>query len=101
MRNAQLDNKILLRDYNSQVVKSYQIYASTLKQLDTEQQNYLLSAQLLELALKRFQFKQATIVDVKNAQQSFEQSGFRLVNLNYAAKSAEIELKRLANQLGL
>ena len=101
VRNAQLDNKILLRDYNSQVVKSYQIYASTLKQLDTEQQNYLLSAQLLELALKRFQFKQATIVDVKNAQQSFEQSGFRLVNLNYAAKSAEIELKRLANQLGL
>jgi len=101
VRNARLGNQILIRDFNSQVVKSYQTYASTLKQLDTEQQNYLLSAQLLELALKRFQFKQATIVDVKNAQQSFEQSGFRLVNLNYAAKSAEIELKRLGNQLGL
>ncbi len=101
VRNAQLGNQILIRDFNSQVVKSYQTYVSTLKQLDTEQQNYLLSSQLLELALKRFQFKQATIVDVKNAQQSFEQSGFRLVNLNYAAKSAEIELKRLGNQLGL
>ena len=101
VRNARLGNQILIRDFNSQVVKSYQTYVSTLKQLDTEQQNYLLSAQLLELALKRFQFKQATIVDVKNAQQSFEQSGFRLVNLNYAAKSAEIELKRLGNQLGL
>lgn len=101
VRNAQLGNQILIRDFNSQVVKSYQTYASTLKQIETEQQNYLLSSQLLELALKRFQFKQATIVDVKNAQQSFEQSGFRLVNLNYAAKSAEIELKRLGNQLGL
>jgi len=101
VRNAQLGNQILIRDFNSQVVKSYQTYASTLKQLDTEQQNYLLSSQLLELALKRFQFKQATIVDVKNAQQSFEQSGFRLVNLNYAAKASEIELKRLGNQLAL
>ncbi|MBC7886696.1 MAG: TolC family protein [Ferruginibacter sp.] len=101
VRNAELNKQVLIRDYRSQVVKSYQTYASTLKQLATEQQNYILSGQLLELVLKRFQFKQATIVDVKNAQQSFEASGFRLVNLNYAAKSAEIELKRLGNQLAL
>jgi outer membrane protein len=101
VRNAELSKKVLIRDYSSQVVKNYQSYASTLKQLESEQQNYTLSAQLLELALKRFQFKQATIVDVKNAQQSFEDSGFRLVNLNFAAKFAEIELKRLANQLRL
>jgi len=101
VRNAELNKKILTRDYNSQVVKSYQTYASTLQQLETEQQNYVLSGELLDLALKRFQLKQATIVDVKNAQQSFEQSGFRLVNLNFSAKSAEIELKRLGNQLVL
>ncbi len=101
VRNAELNRKILLRDYSSQVVKSFQSYASTMKQLETEQLNYELSSQLLELVLKRFQFKQATIVDVKNAQQSFEESGYRLVNLNFAAKSAEIELKRLSNQLKL
>ena len=101
VRNAQLSKQVLVRDYSSQAVKSFQSYASTLKQLETEQLNYTLSQQLLDLVLKRFQFKQATIVDVKNAQQSFEQSGYRLVNLNYAAKSAEIELKRLSNQLSL
>ena len=101
VRNAELNNKILTRDYNSQVVKSYQTYATTLVQLETEQQNYKLSAQLLELIIKRFKLKEATILDVKNAQDSFEQSGFRLVNLNYAAKAAEIELKRLSNQLVL
>lgn len=101
VNNALLDKQILMRDYRAQVVKSFQSYTSTLKQLETEQQNYILSNQLLELALQRFQFKQATIVDVKNAQQSFEASGYRLVNLNYAAKTAEIELKRLANELGL
>lgn len=101
VNNAVLDKQILIRDYSAQVVKSFQSYTSTLKQLETEQQNYTLSNQLLELALQRFQFKQATIVDVKNAQQSFEASGYRLVNLNYAAKTAEIELKRLANELSL
>jgi outer membrane protein TolC len=60
-----------------------------------------LSQQLLDLVLQRFQLGQATIIDVKLAQQSFENAGFRLVNLNYAAKVAEIELKRLANQLAL
>jgi outer membrane protein len=101
VRNAELNNKILIRDYNAQVVKSYQTYATTLIQLETEEQNYKLSEQLLNLILKRFQLTEATIVDVMNAQDSFEQSGFRLVNLNYAAKAAEIELKRLANQLTL
>ncbi|CAN5576303.1 hypothetical protein BH11BAC5_BH11BAC5_21420 [soil metagenome] len=101
VNNAVLDKQILIRDYSAQVVKSFQSYTATLKQLETEQQNYTLSNQLLELALQRFQYKQATIVDVKNAQQSFEASGYRLVNLSYAAKTAEIELKRLANELSL
>ena len=99
--NAELDKQVLIRDYHAQVVKVYQSYAITIQQLKTEQENYNLSNQLLELVLQRFKFRQATIVDVKNAQQSFEASGYRLVNLNFAAKSAEIELKRLANKLAI
>lgn len=99
--NAEIEKNILLRDYSAQVVKSYQSYSSTLNQLKTEQDNYALSNQLLSLALQRFKYKQATIVDVKNAQQSFEASGYRLVNLSFSAKSAEIELNRLANKLSL
>eukprot|EP00897_Mesotaenium_endlicherianum_P003776 jgi/Mesen1/3426/ME001927S02641 len=44
-------------------------------------------------------FDTATIVDVKLAQQSFEDAGYRLMNLNYMGKIAETELKRLSNQL--
>jgi outer membrane protein len=101
VQNAELDKQILIRDYSAQVVKSYQAYTSTLKQLQTEKENYDISSRLLDVVLKRFQLKVATIVDLKNAQQSFEASGYRLVNLNYAAKAAEIELKRLGNQLSL
>lgn len=99
VRNAGLQRDILLRDYKAQAVKQYQAYQNTLSQLDSAKQNYTLSSRLLELTLLRFQLKQATAVEVKNAQQSFEESGFRLVNLNYSAKTAEIELKRLANLL--
>jgi outer membrane protein len=99
VRNADVQKQVLFRDYNAGAVKQYQSYVSNLDQLKTERENYKLSQQLLDLVLQRFQLRQATIVEVKNAQQSFEESGFRLVNLSYAAKASEIELKRLANQL--
>ena len=99
VRNADVQKQVLFRDYNASAVKQYQSYISNLQQLNTERENYKLSQQLLDLVLQRFQLRQATIVEVKNAQQSFEESGFRLVNLSYAAKASEIELKRLANAL--
>jgi len=99
IKNASLQKDVLIRDYNAQAVKQFQSYTNTINQLDSAVQNYQLSQKLLNLVLLKFQYKQATIVEVKNAQQSFEESGFRLVNLNFAAKSAEIELKRLANVL--
>ena len=101
VRNAVVQKDILLRDFYAQAVTQYQSYVSNINQLQTEKENYKLSGQLLDLVLQRFQLRQATIVEVKNAQQSFEQSGFRLVNLSFAAKASEIELKRLSNQLTL
>ncbi len=94
--SAGMQRDVLVRDYTAQAVKTYQAYVSTLQQLDTEQQNFDLTAKLLDLVLQRFRLRQATIVEVKNAQQSFEESGYRLTNLRYAAKYAETELKRLA-----
>lgn len=99
VNNAVAQKEILLRDYSANAVKTYQAYKSTLQQLETEKANNVLTAQLLDLVMKRFQLRQATIVEVKNAQQSFEESGYRLTNLNYAAKFAETELKRLGSML--
>ncbi|MFT3823752.1 MAG: TolC family protein [Chitinophagaceae bacterium] len=100
-KNAELQRDILVRDYSASVVKNFQAYQSTLKQLETQQRTYELAQQLLDLVVQRFQLRQATIVDMTLAQQSFENAAYSLVNLSYAAKAAEIELKRLANQLSL
>jgi outer membrane protein len=98
-RSAGLQKNILLRDYTSNTVRTYQAYASALTQLETAQKNLELSQKLLDLVLQRFQLRQATIVDVTLAQQGFETAAFSLINLSYAAKSSEVELKRLAAKL--
>lgn len=97
--SAKSQKQILVRDYSSQAVKMFQTYRSSLEQLESQKANYKLSQQLLDLTLQRFQLIQATIIDVREAQRSFEEAGYRLINLNYAAKSSEIELKRLTNTL--
>ena len=99
IKNAQLVRDTLVLNYTSTAVKNWQAYNSNLQQVETAKANYDLSSKLLNLVMQKFQLKQATIVDVKNAQQSFENAGFLLINVSYAAKAAEITLKRYANQL--
>jgi outer membrane protein TolC len=100
-RNATIQRDNLMLDYETGMVRTFQLYQNTLNQIQLEQKNTELSTQLLDLILIKFQYGNATIIDVKQAQQSFENAGYRLVNLSYAAKAAEIELKRLASQLTL
>jgi outer membrane protein len=99
VNTAKLQRDTLMQNVQATTVKNWQAYLNNLKQLETAKQNYDLSQKLLNLVLMRFQYKVATIVDVTLAQQSFESAGFQLVNVSYAAKAAEIQLRRLANQL--
>lgn len=98
-RNARLQYDNALFDLEIGVVQTYQAYQSNLLQYQTQIKNFRLSAELLELVLARFSLGQSTIVDVRQAQASYETEGFRLVNLSYAAKVAEIELNRIAGKL--
>ena len=99
IRNAELVRDTLVLNYTANAVKNWQAYTNNLQQVETARANYDLSRKLLDLVMQRFQLKQATIVEVKNAQQTFENAGFLLVNVSYAAKAAEITLLRYANQL--
>ncbi|MCE7039690.1 TolC family protein [Dyadobacter sp. CY312] len=97
--NARIQKDVILRDYSADVVKMYETYRSSLQQLEIQKESYNLSKQLLDLTLQRFKLIQATIIDVREAQRSFEDAGYRMININYAAKAAEIQLKRLGNTL--
>lgn len=98
-RNAALQKNILMRNFSSAAVRTYQAYTMNLQQLDEQKKIVDLAKQLLNLALQRFQLRQATIVEVRQAQESFENAGLVMTNLSFAAKAAEIELLRLINEL--
>lgn len=93
--NAKLQKENLLSSITANAIKTHQSYENTLKQIVSQQQNQELAAKLVSLVLKKFQLNQATILDMKTAQASFEKAGYQLINLQYASKIAEIELRRL------
>ena len=97
--NAKLQKENIELDFKSGAIKTYQAYTSSLQQITTQQNTYQLAQQLVQLSLQRFQLAAATIIEVREAQKSFEEAGFRLINLSYLAKLAEIELKRISNGL--
>jgi outer membrane protein TolC len=98
--NAVIQQENLLNSMTSDALRLYQSYSTSLERLDSQVKAIELSDRLINLVMQRFQVSEATILDVKNAQESHEITGYQLVNLNYAAKIAEIELKRLMFQLG-
>jgi outer membrane protein len=97
--NAKLNRNNAIADLNANAVRNFQAYSRTLAQIDSAQKNFNITQQLLELTLLRFQLGQATIIEVREAQRSFEEAGYRRVNLAFAAKVSEIELRRLSNRL--
>jgi len=98
--NAKLQQQNLLNALTADAITTYQSYNTTLQQLYSQANSLQLSEKLINVIMQRFKVNQATILDVKAAQASFENTGYQLVNLNYAAKIAEIELKRLQYKLG-
>ena len=100
IKNAMLQKESLLNTLTSGAIKTHQSYSSAIQQIDAQKNTVELSGKLINVVLQRFQVNQAPILDVKAAQASYETTGYQFINLSYAAKIAEIELKRLMYKLG-
>jgi outer membrane protein len=98
---SELRRDNIISDLNTSALRSFEAYQVTFQQLQKARENYELSRKLVDLTIQRFNLNVATIIEVREAQRSLEEAGFRLVNLSYSAKVAEIELKRISNQLPL
>lgn len=99
VENSNLDKQMLYNSLNNQAIKLYRSYSTTLQQIDVQRSNFEMTRQLVDVVLQNFTYSQATILDVKTAQSSFENAAYLLVNLLYSAKVSEIELKRLTYSL--
>ncbi len=69
------------------------------KLLAIEKENYQLAKENIEISLQRMRLGEATSLEVRLAQQDFEQSATRLINFLYNLKMAETRLKQLTGEL--
>lgn len=95
-QTAELRRTALEKDYRLNALKAWESYQQTLALVNTAQASYSTARKLLRLVQLRLDAGLSTLVDVKLAQQSFEDAGYRLINYRYSAKSAEITLRQLA-----
>ena len=99
LANVTLEKESLLSNLKGSAIKTYLAYSTSLKQLDEQKVNYQSAKKLVAVVLQNFQVNQATILDVKAAESTFEDAAYLLVNFQYSAKTAEIELKQLVYKL--
>ena len=97
--NAKLQKEGLANTLMASAIKTHQSYLNAIEQISSQTNNFELAGKLANLVLMRFQLNQATVLEMKSAQESYENAGYMLVNLQFAAKVAEIQLKTLCYQL--
>ena len=99
-RTATLQRALVLNNLETLATRAYQAYVNTIVRLRAEKENNRIAAALLDVVTQRFQQGVGTVIDLREAQRSFVEAGYRLVELSFTAKVAEIELKRISSELG-
>ncbi|OQA99577.1 MAG: outer membrane channel protein [Bacteroidetes bacterium ADurb.Bin217] len=96
-----IEQERIRHELTTHMHQTYTAYEQNMLQLQKQIDTYEYSKQLLHVIMKRFESNMATMLEVKAAQLSFEQSGYMLANQRYAVKMAEIELLRILCEIGI
>ena len=81
------------------VINAFQSYEEQKKELALEEENILLARENLDIVLQMYKLSAATLLQLKEAQQSLQDAYNRLIAARYNAKVSETELLRLSGQL--
>lgn len=100
--NIQYEN-IVYEDQKSlttlSVINAFQSYQEQLQELALEEENILLARENLDIVFQTYKLSAATLLQLETAQQSLEDSYYRLITARYNAKVSETMLLRLSHQL--
>ncbi|WP_299758647.1 TolC family protein [uncultured Pontibacter sp.] len=100
--NLETANLELLREENrlqSDLARAYSQYTNRLQLLELEESNLKLAQENAEIALERYKLGILTAIELREAQRNELVASNRLIDIQYQAKAAEIELKRLSSTL--
>jgi len=84
---------------NLNVITAYKDYELQKKALTLEEENILLARENVDIVFQVYKLGGATLVQLREAQNSLELAHFRLIGARYQTKLAEIELLRLKGEL--
>jgi outer membrane protein TolC len=97
--NAKIYEQSTKTSLEIKALKLYSTYTTLLQQIRIQQTNYQLASDLLFVVMQKYQVNQATVLEAKTAQASFENAAYMLTNLSYSALAAEVELKKMIFKL--
>lgn len=86
-------------DAATQLQKTLDDFADQEALFKIEQDNAGLAKENLEISMQRLRYGQATALELRQAEESYEQSLTRLIDIKYNLKLAEMKIKQLVGEL--
>jgi outer membrane protein len=83
----------------SELARTYARYVNRIQLLELEESNLTLAKQNAEIALERYRLGLLTAIELREAQRNQLVAENRLIDIQYEAKVAETELKRISSTL--
>jgi outer membrane protein TolC len=106
IQNAKVNTLIARDQENNQrlqlqtaLTQTYQLYRNSLKLLNLEVLNNQLASQNVDIAYDRYRIGNSTFVEFRDVQRTQIDAQTRLIDAEYNAKAAEIELLRLSSTI--
>lgn len=99
LENSNLQFKDFKVQIEAGLIKAWKTFQADLDILKLEEDNQSVAKENLDVALERYKLGASSSIELKDAQQSYEDSQGRVVQARYDAKVAETELMRLNGQL--
>jgi outer membrane protein len=99
LQSAEYSLEAAKLDATAQLQKALNDFTDQEALLKIEEDNAGLARENLEISMQRLRFGQATALELRQAEESYEQSLTRLIDIKYNLKLAEIKIKRLVGEL--
>ncbi len=97
IQQIQLDQ--IKNELDSKILTAYKNFDYATKMLKLNEENVKVAQENVQITLERYRLNQSNSVEIKQAQGSYEDALYNVILARYNAKTAEIELKKLSNDL--
>lgn len=87
------------QDLDTKILAAFRDFDYAKKVLQLNEDNVKIAQENVTITMEKFRLNQTTSLDIKTAQGSYEDALYNVILARYTAKIAEIELKKLSNDL--